>query len=212
MAYIAIINMAKACEMAALAHSGQYRKGNGEPYINHPIRVARMVSKAGIGHHQDLEKLVIAAILHDTVEDTNLTLEDIEKIFGATVRTLVDGCTDAPKIKKLPRLKRKAAQAEKLRPLSRDVQLIKLADQVDNLESLFKTLESFEPEDATSRVKGMLLVSQTCENADRILAKRAEKTARKILDELSDKRFDNAKNACPNSRDSGKTQDEEICP
>ena len=183
-------NMAKACEMAAVAHAGQVRKGNGEPYVNHPIRVAHMISTAGIGSRHEVSDLIIAAILHDTVEDSDLTLEEIGTTFGTKVKDLVDGCTDTPGMKKLPRPKRKAAQAKKVRGLDQGVQLIKLADQVDNLESLFQTLESFEVVDAISRVDGMLLVAQVCESANRILLFRAEKAAQDIRDALSNPKFD----------------------
>ena len=213
-------NMAKAYEIAAVAHAGQVRKGNGEPYINHPIRVAHMVSTAGIGSRHEIVDLIIAAILHDTVEDSDLTLEEIGTTFGTKVRDLVDGCTDTPGMKKLPRPKRKAAQAKKVRELDQGVQLIKLADQVDNLESLFRTLESFETGDATSRVEGMLLVVKVCESANRVLLHRAEKAGQNIRDALLERNvdlfaktdFQDDRQVCPHSGESADTDEESAYP
>lgn len=104
--------IALAYDLAGKAHEGQRRRGNGEPYVNHPIRVARTVAEAGGDEEQ-----VVAAVLHDTVEDSNLTLQDIEENFGAGICHLVDGCTDDPSIAKLPRRKRKQAQVEKISPI-----------------------------------------------------------------------------------------------
>ena len=82
-----------AFEMAADAHRHMRRK-SGEPYIHHPIAVAKIVSgDIGLGTTS-----VIGALLHDTVEDTDLTLDDIKKEFGATVSKIIDGLTKISKI------------------------------------------------------------------------------------------------------------------
>ena len=220
MTIIRMNNMAKAYEMAANAHAGQVRKGNGEPYINHPVRVAHMISTAGINSRHEMIDLIVAAILHDTVEDSDLTLEEIGTTFGTKVRDLVDGCTDTPRMKKMPRPKRKAAQARKIRDLDQGVQLIKLADQVDNMESLFRTLESFGTEDAISRMEGMLLVVNVCESANRVLLHRAEKAGQNIRDALLERNVDLFTKAdfqddgqvCPHSGESAEEDKEVSCP
>jgi len=178
--------LALAYEMAGAAHAGQRRRGNGEPYINHPIRVARMVAETGAE-----EELVIAAVLHDTVEDSDLTFSDIERNFGAAVRDLVDGCTDDPSIEKLPRKLRKTAQAEKFRTASLGKRLIKLADQTDNLESLLATLDTRRTEDARSYADCAMMVARACGGAHAGLLERAEWTCAQILDALSERE------ACP---------------
>ena len=182
---IILIELPMAYKMAAAAHAGRYRRGNKEPCVNHSIRVAQTVSTLANGSNDKIRDLVIAAVLHDVVEDSEITLEEIRVTFGQRVRDLVDGCTDAPEIENLPRLQRKTAQAEKLRGMDPEVQLIKLADQVDNLEYLFKNLDAFETEDAISRVECMMMVVRVCEHTGKALLSMAEKTSRNILDALS---------------------------
>ena len=184
MSLIALVELPMAYGMAAAAHAEQYRWGNNEPCVNHSIRVAEMISISANGSDDEIRDLVIAAVLHDVVEDSEVTFLEIEKAFGQRVRDLVDGCTDAPEIADLPMLQRKTAQAEKLREMDPDVQLIKLADQVDNLEYLRENLDAFEIENAISRVECMMMVVRVCEHTNRALLSRAEKTNRDILDAL----------------------------
>ena len=77
----------RAIEVAKMAHEGQLRK-NGEPYIIHPLAVKKILEEWGMD-----EDTVIAGILHDTVEDTDLRLDDIKQEFGESVAFLVDGVT-----------------------------------------------------------------------------------------------------------------------
>jgi len=123
----------RASSIGAPAHAGQTRK-SGEPYITHPVAVARVLADQGL----DVETLV-AAILHDTLEDTPLTPDSITTEFGATVTELVDGVT---KLDKLQFRDRQAANAESFRQMllamSRDLRviLIKLADRLHNMRTL----------------------------------------------------------------------------
>lgn len=125
--------MRASVEYAFGKHDGQVRK-SGEPYIGHPIEVAHIAADM----HLDMPS-VCAAFLHDTVEDTDATLEDIEELFGEDVRLLVDGLT---KISKLKFRSKEEAQAENIRKLiismGRDVRvvLVKLADRLHNLRTL----------------------------------------------------------------------------
>lgn len=79
----------RAREFATVAHQSQTRKYSGRPYIEHPLAVARMVGR--FDHDEDM---IIAALLHDTVEDTLVTLNEIECVFGAGVAALVSDLTD----------------------------------------------------------------------------------------------------------------------
>ena len=79
--------VSRAVEMAKKAHEGQFRK-TGEPYIVHPLAVKKILEEWGMD-----EDTIIAGILHDTIEDTSLTLNDIKKEFGESVAFLVDGVT-----------------------------------------------------------------------------------------------------------------------
>ena len=99
-----------AFETAVDAHKEQRRK-SGEPYILHPIAVAQIVAdQIGLGATS-----IAAALLHDVVEDTFLTLEDIELMFGKSVAKIVDGLT---KISKLSKDKRVSVQAENFKKCS----------------------------------------------------------------------------------------------
>lgn len=116
----------KALGLADRAHAGVMRKYTGEPYIRHPVRVADMVRLAG-----EDEDAVSAAYLHDTVEDTWVTLKHIEKTFGDRVEWYVWFLTEL----KQPgenRVKRKQRTIDRLRGSPAPVATIKLADLIDN--------------------------------------------------------------------------------
>jgi len=123
----------RAWEVGAAAHAGQMRK-SGEPYITHPVAVAGVLAQQRL----DVETLV-AAILHDTIEDTPLTRDELESQFGKSVAELVDGVT---KLDKLSFGSRQEADAESFRKMmlamARDLRviLIKLADRLHNMRTL----------------------------------------------------------------------------
>ncbi|MFP5374437.1 MAG: RelA/SpoT family protein [Gammaproteobacteria bacterium] len=123
----------RAWAVGAAAHAGQSRK-SGEPYITHPVAVAGVLAEMRL----DVETL-IAAILHDTIEDTPLTHEAIAAEFGETVADLVDGVT---KLDRLHFRDRQEAAAESFRKMllamSRDLRviLIKLADRLHNMRTI----------------------------------------------------------------------------
>lgn len=123
----------KAYQFAAHCHRNQQRK-SGEPYITHPLAVANILTSLKI----DMAS-VIAAILHDTVEDTDATLEDIEREFGKPVRDLVDGLTKISKIKFRSSQERLAENFRKMvLAMSNDLRviLIKLADRLHNMRTI----------------------------------------------------------------------------
>ena len=120
-----------AARFAAEWHAGQPRKGVArEPYINHLIEVAELLS--GMGQEVDVN-LVIAGFLHDTIEDTRVTADELERLFGADVAALVLEATDD---KSLPKETRKALQIESAPNKSVRAQALKLADKISNLRSL----------------------------------------------------------------------------
>lgn len=128
----------RAIEVAKQAHEGQFRK-TGEPYIIHPLAVKKILEEWGMD-----EDTIIAGVLHDTVEDTDLTLEDIRKEFGESVAFLVDGVT------KLSTARTGMRDIDTYLPATRDnflrlmialgddirVLIIKLADRLHNLRTL----------------------------------------------------------------------------
>ncbi len=127
----ALLNRAYVYAMKA---HGNQKRASGDPYFAHPLEVAAILTDLKLD-----DATIVAAVLHDTIEDTEATREEIDKIFGAEIGQLVDGLT---KIKKLDLVSKKAAQAENLRKLliaiSSDVRvlLVKLADRLHNMRTL----------------------------------------------------------------------------
>ena len=121
----------KATEYAAEQHLGQTRKDEANtPYINHPIALANLLTNyAGI---TDTD-VIVAALLHDTVEDTSTTVEDIEELFGTKIRDIVIEVTDD---KSLPSPERKRLQIEHAAKISYEAKLVKLADKICNLQDI----------------------------------------------------------------------------
>jgi len=123
----------KAYLIGAHAHAGQTRK-SGEPYITHPVAVAGILADLGM----DVETIV-AAILHDTLEDTPLSRSELEAGFGTTVAELVDGVTKLDKVRFLSQQEAAAESFRKmLLAMARDLRviLIKLADRLHNMRTL----------------------------------------------------------------------------
>lgn len=120
-----------ALAFAADRHRDQRRKGRTrEPYINHPIRVAQLLWE--VGGVRDTVTL-IAALLHDVLEDTATTPEEVEVRFGREVLVLVQEVTDD---KSLPKADRKRLQIEHAPHLSPRAKVIKLADKIHNVQDL----------------------------------------------------------------------------
>ena len=118
----------RAIDFAARKHRDQRRKNEeASPYINHPISVSLVLGE--IGGIADAEVLS-AAILHDTLEDTDTTPEELEAAFGMRIRKLVEEVTDD---KRLPKAKRKEQQIVHAAELSPDAVLIKLGDKISNV-------------------------------------------------------------------------------
>lgn len=134
----------KAYVFAARAHKGQIRR-SGEPYLSHPLEVAQMLSE------MRLDSITLAAgLLHDVLEDTEVTAEDLEKDFGKEIADLVEGVT---KITRVQASSPEARQAESIRKIilamTDDLRVIfiKLADRVHNLKTL-----KFLPEDKQKKI------------------------------------------------------------
>jgi (p)ppGpp synthase/HD superfamily hydrolase len=134
--------VARAEAFAALAHGSigrgtqTRRKYTNEPYIAHPRNVAALVRE--VPH---TEAMVAAALLHDVVEDTSITLEDIRHVFGEEVARLVDELTE----RRVPgnRAARKEFEASRLARASSEAKTVKLADLLDNCESIVPNDASF---------------------------------------------------------------------
>ena len=126
-----IVRMAKAIYFAAQAHAPQRRKGEAEePYVNHLAEVALLVAEATQGADVNM---VIAAYLHDTIEDQEVKHEKLVAEFGRDVADLVREVTDD---KSLPKAERKRLQIEHARSASTRTKHLKLADKISNLNSI----------------------------------------------------------------------------
>jgi len=123
-----------AIEVAAKAHQNQYRKLTDIPYITHPYSVGMLLFKEGCK-----EEVVCAGILHDTVEDTDLTVEDIRIQFGTEVVELVESCSEPNKEASWE--ERKQHTIDSLKDVSKDSAMIVCADKLHNLRSIRQDLD-----------------------------------------------------------------------
>ncbi|PRP83330.1 guanosine-3',5'-bis 3'-diphosphatase [Planoprotostelium fungivorum] len=126
------VDLFDTINFAALRHRHQRRKGDDSSYIIHPLGVAKILhSEGGVN---DL-KVLQAAVLHDTVEDTNTTLEELKQTFGEEVARIVSEVTDN---KSLSADARKRHQVEHAKDISHEGKLVKLADKIYNLRDLLQ--------------------------------------------------------------------------
>ncbi|MFO0905914.1 MAG: HD domain-containing protein [Pirellulales bacterium] len=153
-----------AVKFAAEKHAQQRRKNAiATPYINHPIEVAEHLARVGGISDEDV---LIAALLHDTIEDTNTTREELEKAFGSRVARIVMECTDD---KRLAKAERKRLQIVHAPHKSPEAKCVKIADKTCNLASILvdppqdwgiqRQREYFEW--AAQVVQGLLGVNET---------------------------------------------------
>lgn len=124
------IKLINCIDFAAKKHVAQRRKNkNKDPYINHPIDLANTLVNCGI---TDLD-ILCAAILHDTIEDTNTTKNELLENFGEVITSLVMECSDD---KSLDKITRKKLQISHAKTTSDKAKLVKLADKYSNIKSL----------------------------------------------------------------------------
>ena len=124
----------RAIEVAAQAHDGQVRKATRTPYITHPYAVGMMLARAGCP-----DEVVAAGILHDTVEDTYITLDYLREEFGERVAAIVEGCSEPERGATWEA--RKAHTLEHLRSAPWEVKAVACADKLHNLRSIAADME-----------------------------------------------------------------------
>ncbi|MCC7162600.1 MAG: bifunctional (p)ppGpp synthetase/guanosine-3',5'-bis(diphosphate) 3'-pyrophosphohydrolase [Anaerolineae bacterium] len=127
-------NLFTAIDFAAHAHHGQFRKASPLPYIIHPLNVARILIECGAS-----EEVVVAAVLHDVVEDTPVTLHEVREQFGENIARLVGGMTEPNRKDKWE--KRKQDMLDLFETASQDLLLLELADRLDNIREIRRDLE-----------------------------------------------------------------------
>lgn len=149
-------SFSKALLFSAKKHQKQRRKGTGEiPYINHPIEVVNLLANTcGINPN-----LYIAAILHDTLEDTEATTEEIEELFGVNILKLVKEVTDNMK---LPKSKRRELQIKNAPMLSDEAKQIKIADKICNIQSILETKYIWTTKQKKEYVRWSMQVFEGC--------------------------------------------------
>ena len=162
----------KAFSLAENAHQHQKRR-SGDPYISHPLEVAKILTEYKLD-----DSTIITALLHDTIEDTDLTLSEVKKQFGAEIADLVDGLT---KIGKLNLFTKEAEQAENFRKLilamSNDVRvlIVKLADRLHNMRTI-----DYLPQD-----KRLVIAKETIEIYAPLSGRLGIQSLKEELEELS---------------------------
>jgi guanosine-3',5'-bis(diphosphate) 3'-pyrophosphohydrolase len=157
--------LTRAYSLAARAHADQRRKGRaGVPYVNHCCEVAELAAEAGAPF-----ETVLAAVLHDVVEDSETTREEIATTFGATVAARVAGVTNPPEWDGLARRAMKALQAEHMKSAEPEAKRIKIADQTSNLRDIARYSDGWDADDAHEYIEGAELVVAACRGADPML-------------------------------------------
>jgi len=164
-----------AASFAANKHRDQRRKdADATPYINHPLDVARILAQAGV---EDVEVLM-AGILHDTIEDTQTAAEELTELFGERVCGLVLEVTDD---KSLEKLERKRLQVVKAPTKSDDAKMIKLADKLANLRDFKSPPVGWSEARIGAYIQFSEMVSRGCVGANEVL----DRLIRECLDGFS---------------------------
>jgi len=157
----------KAVEFATAKHAGQKRKYTEEPYIEHPLAVAGLVKSVGAR-----DEVIAAAILHDTIEDTETTVNELIAAFGMEVAKMVVELTDKfiPGMGYGNRAERKAKECARLATISAEAQTIKVADLIDNTKSIVER----DPGFARIYLKEKAAVLAVMTKADPVLLAKAK--------------------------------------
>ncbi len=172
--------ISKAEEFATKAHEGHTEKdANKTPYIFHIQKVAHLVELSG-GTPEE----VAAAWLHDTVEDTPITFEDIKREFGPEVLEIVKGLTDLPEFESLPVAEHKQKQLERIKGESDSVKRVKIADQISAIE-LDSANALLDIEHRKKYVEGARKIVDACRGISPFLDQKFEGSYKSALELLS---------------------------
>jgi len=156
----------EAKQLAGKAHEGQFRKYSGMPYIIHPVEVATIVQTVE-GH---TDEMIAAALLHDVVEDTEYSFEDIAEAVSPGVAELVRGLTEVSQPQDGNRAVRKAKDRDFLAQQSAEVQTIKYADIISNTQDI----RANDPKFAKVYIEEMKLLLQVLDKGDAKLREKAK--------------------------------------
>jgi len=173
----------KAVEIATEAHKTQKRKGTDIPYIVHPLTVGIFLAKAGCS-----DNVIVAGILHDTVEDTDLTIEDVKKMFGEKIANIVAQCSEPPQ-KEMDWEERKTHTIQLLENAPIEVKQVIAADKLANLKSISADLEKIGDEVWKKFKRGKEKQKWYYKSILKALSKDLSDKSLKILYELLKKEF-----------------------
>ena len=162
-----IVEKARIFATAAHAAVGQLRKYTFEPYIVHPLEVFQIVSTV----EGATEEMMAAALLHDVVEDTGVTIETIKQVFGEEVAELVGWLTDVSRPEQGNRATRKAIDRAHTAMAPAEAQTVKLADLISNSRSIMQ----HDPEFARTYLEEKRLLLEVMTKGDRVLHAEASK-------------------------------------
>ena len=157
--------VAEAYRLAADAHEGQLRKGDGSPYITHPVAVAELLHEAGFD-----DEVIAAALLHDVVEDTEMGPDEIAERFGERVAELVEALSEDEGIEEYA--ERKREHREQVEESGRDAIAIYIADKLSNLRDM-RRIYAEDGEAIAPRFKAPLDVRVRLWREDLEMAKRS---------------------------------------
>lgn len=167
--------VARAYMFARNAHEGQLRKYTGEPYIVHPVEVMEIVKSV-----EHTENMLIAALLHDVVEDCNVLIEDIHYLFGHVVRSMVNKLSDVSKPENGNRAVRKELDRLWISNAHPNTKTIKLADLISNSKSILEHDKDF----AKVYIKEKELLLEVLTEGDPTLYAQAKDIVEKAKKEL----------------------------
>jgi (p)ppGpp synthase/HD superfamily hydrolase len=172
------ILISEADAFAERAHFGHTRSNQAkEPYINHLREVANLVKISG----GDTEE-VCAGLLHDSVEDTSVTLNEILENFGPEIYKIVEALTDKPESNKLPTLERKTLQAKHVKRENTKIKRVKLSDQISNV--ICVTVDpplKWERQKCIDYIEGARRIAFECSGVSEYLDKKFNEVHRKAL-------------------------------
>jgi guanosine-3',5'-bis(diphosphate) 3'-pyrophosphohydrolase len=175
----------RAQEFARNAHSHLHSvsvSGIARPNIHHIQEVADLVWISG-----GTDDEVIASWLHDCVEDTDITLDEVEKVFGTNVAQIVDGLTDHRDFKGMDLPTRKGLQAERLKGESTSVHRVKIADQTSNIRSLaLDPISDMTHEECYNYICGAKLLADECRGVSELLDNLFDQFYKKGLERYGD--------------------------
>lgn len=172
----------RAKEFARKAHEGHFLHNlTRDPMIKHPEAVAKLIKVAG-----GTDKEIAAAWLHDVVEDTEITIEEVAKEFGDRIAEIVNGLTDPADFAQFSHPVRKKMQADRVIAKSSSVKKIKLADQLDNVRMAGEGSSNWNPAQRLECIEAARVVASNCKGSSDKLDKMFNRIYQQSLNSIEE--------------------------